>query len=688
MNSFFKLLFTLSIVFVSTQIYSQNSKTKEDSIKLKKFVDNPKNIVFTYGKNKVSASEFNKNFRKNDKPNTKYTKESVDDYLKLYSNFRLKVNDAYQKGYDTSSKYQDELLTYRKQIIKPFLLDKVMNDQLINEAYYRMQHEVRASHILILCKSDANAKDTFEAFNKIKTILEDIESKRTTFDQAAQLKSEDPSAADNKGDLGYFSAFQMVYEFENAAFNTPVGTVSKIFRTSYGYHIVKTVDIRKSKGEITCSHIFIQLNPNPSNKELNDANSKINEIYNRLQAGDDYTQMVKKFSEDQQTASKNGEMPSFSMTSYRWTEEFKEVAFALANDGDYSKPIRSQHGFHILKRISLKPIGDLKELKPTILNKINRDSRQYKNSQATYKKASKQMAIKENKKALFSAQNFLKYNNKKYFIDNQNEKFLKQPLITYSKLKKGKKAVILSINDFNTWLNNLEFKELASDVNGFYNKLYEDFKMYKTLSLYEENLETFNDSFAQVFKEYREGILLFYVQDIKIWAKSLEDTTGLKKFYEQNKQKYVFGDRYEATIYRCRNKEIAENIKKDIENGLSTDSIIRKTNKENSLNLANPKIGRFENGDDFYANYIFQSGKKENMDFLMFEDPKSPGSYILIRIHKFIPSIQKTLPEAKGPVTSDYQKYLENEWLEELKKQNPIIINQKVLDAYKNLIVN
>jgi peptidyl-prolyl cis-trans isomerase SurA len=278
--------------------------------------------LFTYGTKKVTLKEFEHGFSKNEKPGTKHTAKDVDDYLELYKKFKLKVQDAYDQGIDTTDGFKSELATYRKQIAKPYLTDKIVNDQLVKEAYERYGYEVRTSHILIRVTPDAAPADTLKALAKLNELRNDIVSGKLDFANAAETFSEDPSAKDNRGDLGFATAFQLVYEYENQAYNTTVGQVSKVFRTPFGYHILKVVDRRPTKGDMTVKHIMIQTNPNPGADEVAEAKAKIDEVYKKLQAGEKFDQLVQQYSEDVSSATNNGELPPFSMTSMLLPEQF------------------------------------------------------------------------------------------------------------------------------------------------------------------------------------------------------------------------------------------------------------------------------------------------------------------------------------------------------------------------------
>jgi peptidyl-prolyl cis-trans isomerase SurA len=636
--------------------------------------------LFNYGNKSVTSKEFYKGFSKNKDKGYVSKASEVDEYLELYKKFKLKVQDAYDQGLDTTEEFKTELATYRKQIAKPYLTDKVVNEQLVNEAYERMKYEVKASHILIVVRPFASPQDTLIALNKINAIRNKIDS-GLSFENAAVEFSEDPSAQDNQGSLGYFTAFQMIYEFENYAFNTPLGKISKVFRTEFGYHIVKVMDKRLSKGEILVRQIKIEMNPNPSQEEVLEAEAKINEVYKKLQSGEKFVSLVQQYSEDASSVLKNGELPLFSMTSVRYPENFKNTAFSLSKDGDYSNPIQTANGFHILQRISLKPIDSLSKIRGSILNKISRDSRQYRNTLAVYEKAKKMYKFKENKK--YNAL-LVKYIDDALLIGELKEDSVKmkssESAVSLFALSKSKKTY--TVRDFTKWLVEVQKPSNSKSKSSVIEQYYQAYRLQNIMEFYENDLENTNDTFAALYKEYKEGILLFTLTDKKVWSKSAEDTVGLKNFYNEHSSQYNFKDRYEATIYRCANKTIAESLKKDLENGLTMDSILKKNNRSNPLNVSNPMTGKYEQGNNQYANVIFNSGLG-NQKYLIIEDPKSIGGYVVIVVHNFLPAGKKTLNEARGSVMSDYQASLEKEWIQQLLLKYPIVVNQAAFDSIK-----
>ena len=276
------------------------------------------------------------------------SQKDLNQYLELFIGYKLKVNKAYKLGLQNSAKYQAELKSYRNQLAKNYFNDTKITEALIEEAYNRLQKEVRASHILILVDENATPEDTLKAYKKIEDIAKRANNGED-FATLAEQFSEDPSAKENKGDLGYFTAFRMVYGFENAAYNTAKGKVSKITRTRFGYHIVKVNDIRPNRGEVTVAHIMI-LKAKPEDADQGKPEKTINEIYQKIQQGEKFEDLAKQFSEDKSSSPKGGLLSKFGSGQLS-SEEFEEVAFSLAKPNDISKPFQSEFGWHIVKLI-------------------------------------------------------------------------------------------------------------------------------------------------------------------------------------------------------------------------------------------------------------------------------------------------------------------------------------------------
>ncbi len=377
------LIFSLFLIFISNSIlFGQESSDP---------------VLLTIDNKGVTKSEFEQIFWKNKKETTT-TKAELDEYMILFKKFKLKVAAAEDKGLDTTKKFKNELAGYKAQLERPYLVDTTLNEALIKEAYNRIVNEVKASHLLIEVKKNASAKDTLLAYNKILDIRKKILDKEITFDDAAVKYSTDPSAKQNKGNLGYFSAFRMVYPFENAAFNNKKGEISMPFRTQFGYHIVRTDDVRKGRGKIKVAHIMIRVTDEMPATEKENLEKKAQEIYSKIKNGEDFGKLAQEFSEDRNSARKKGEI-GWINTGETFTE-FDDAAYGLAANDEFTIPVRTPVGWHIIKRLDYKPVGSLEEMRSELKNKIQRDVRSQKTRAQFISNLKKEYGFIEDKQLL------------------------------------------------------------------------------------------------------------------------------------------------------------------------------------------------------------------------------------------------------------------------------------------------
>ncbi|MEY3505123.1 MAG: hypothetical protein RL349_1720, partial [Bacteroidota bacterium] len=333
-------------------------------------------VVMTINNKPVTKSEFLQIYTKNN-PNPSFDKDSLDRYMELFEVFKLKVAEAEALGYDTLPRLKKELEGYKKQLALPYLIDSVQNQVMVQEAYNRTATEVRCSHILVKLDPNASPKDTLVAYNRLLGLKARIE-KGEDFASVAKSKlgSEDPSVVNNGGDLGYFTAFQMVYPFEEKAYTTPVGSISEPFRTRFGYHILKVTDKRAARGTIKVAHLMISTGREAGTETRQNAEKKINEIYDSLAAGASWEKMVSAYSEDANSIKKGGELPAFgSGTSQRMVLEFEDAAFSLKKVGEISKPVKTQYGYHIIRLIEWTPVKSFESMRRELQAKVNKDER-------------------------------------------------------------------------------------------------------------------------------------------------------------------------------------------------------------------------------------------------------------------------------------------------------------------------
>ena len=302
-------------------------------------------VLITIEQEQITASEFMAIYNKNNVNIETADKKNVNEYLELFVNFKLKVHEAEYQGMDTAAKFTKEFNGYVDQLAKPYLVDKQFTEALIKEAYERSKWEIRAKHIMIQIPDNPTPQDTANAFAKANEVYAKAIAD-SVFSNVAVKYSDDPSVVKNGGDLGYFSAFRMVYPFETAAFNTPVGEIAKPIRTSFGYHIIKAVDKRPASGELKAAHIMIISNENTSPEDQKKAQDKINEIYGELEGGAEFSKLATTYSDDRGSAKKGGDLGWFG--AGRMVPVFEEEAFALQANGDYTKPFKNSVWMGIL----------------------------------------------------------------------------------------------------------------------------------------------------------------------------------------------------------------------------------------------------------------------------------------------------------------------------------------------------
>ena len=489
-------ILSVCTLLVAMNVFSQNEKT-----------------LVTINKEKTTITDFKRIYEKNLDAIESEEAKDVTNNLTLYINYKLKVEEAYLLKFDTLPSYKKEIASYKDQLAAPYLQDTTFITELVKEVYLRTKNEVKAKHILIRTLKDATPKDTLISFNKITTIRNRIINGEN-FEKVAVETSEDTSAQGNakkgvegnKGNLGYFSAFNMVASFEDAAYKTKVGAVSMPFRSKFGYHILKVDDFRAAKGEIEAAHILIS-NSTKSSK------AKINEVYKRLQNKETFAKLASEYSDDRGSKAKGGKLDKFG--TGRMVKPFEIAAFSLENEGDFSKPFKTRFGWHIVKLLKKHPIRSFAEMKQELTAKIKRSSRMQMSETAVINKLKKQYSIVENEEAK----------------DILNRKDIRT--ISKDSLQNN----IISIND-----SNIKQETFVEYLKNRRNKpiyvLFEMFKNQEILAYYKKNLVNTEPEYANVLKEYEDGLLLFELMQQKIWNKSSKDTLGLKTYFSNNKEKY------------------------------------------------------------------------------------------------------------------------------------------------------
>ena len=620
-------------------------------------------LLLTIDTDSIYLDEFERIYKKNNS-NPDLSDEALDEYLGLFVNYKLKVKEAERLGYDTAATFLRELEGYKKQLAKPYLEDNTVTEELINEAYERLKEEIRASHILIKKGTDDNPVDTAVAYRKIKDIRKRA-LKGEDFGYLAKEYSQDQSAAQNRGDLGYFSALQMVYPFENEAYNTPVGKVSNIIQTRFGYHILKVTDRRPSMGSVKVAHILVREYPgDPASLKVSNE-QKANQIYDRIKAGETFEDMARRYSDDKTTSDKGGVLPTFG--SGRMVEEFENAAFALENPGDISKPFKTSYGWHIVKLIEKQGLRSLDILKDELFTKVKGDSRSLSVKKSFVNKLKDEYNFKAYEK---NAKAVAKYLTKDFFNGTWEipNKKLDKPVLTWDGNERTQR-------DF------LEFikSNMIADAQVVPFDYVVDFRFneYKDRAIFDYEKAHLADKYpeyAHLMQEYYEGILLFNVTNDKVWEKSLIDTTGLENFYKENILKYQWDNRLKGVLYKSEDQKLAKKAK-TLAKKKYKDYILKTLNVDNALNIVAENL-TVEKGANEIVDLFDWKGKPV-------QGPIKQGDFFYVfQIEEKLPARSKEISEAKGQITADYQTYLETTWMKELHSRYKVTIKKPVL---KNL---
>jgi len=628
--------------------------------------------LFTYGPNSVSKEEFLRVYKKNSinkKPDM--SEKELKSYLDLYTLFRMKVAEANKQKLDTVSNIEHELNNYRKQLAKNYLTDEEVTNKMIKEAYDRMKENVRVEHILISCTPGT---DTVAPYRKIDSIYHAIESKKTDFETMAKTYSDDKGSKENGGDIGYFTALQTVYPFENAAFSTPVGKVSAPFKTQFGYHIIKVLNKRPDKGQVKVAQIMIQTPKSKGEEGVVAAQKRADSVEAMLKSGVSFASLVEKYSDDKYSQPDSGVLKPFG--AGRMVPAFEDAAFALKKPGDISAPVKTEYGLHIIKLIAKYPLEPYDTMYPQLKRKVENDSRAQTARDHFFNKIKEKNGFKEYKENVAEICDKLiaipdtGVNAKTVKADDY--KNMNKPVFTLA----GKNYLQ---NDFAKFFEGLTRGKINGPKNAvvhdgyslYVNNVVNDFEEHK---LVEENPD-----FKVLMEEYRDGIMLFELMDRNVWSKASKDSAGLKAFYETRKSKYMWEPGFEGSVYKFKNKAAYDTgmiILK--ENKLKDEDIAKAINTSANPDGVNIQRGRYEFSRFKDATQAELTANKTKII------PPAEGSTVytvIVAREIFNTPGQKTLEEARGYVVAEYQDYLEKQWNEKMRSQYPVKVNDAVFKS-------
>ena len=628
-------------------------------------------ILLTVENKGIQAGEFIRMYKKSIEPGKIL---DIDIYLKQFTTFKLKVADALAAGYDTTKAFRTELAGYRDQLALNYLTDTQTKEKLLQRAYQRSLTEINAWHILIALPTEASPEDTLKAWQKAIYIRDRIITGES-FESVARGTSDDKSVKINGGNLGYFSAFQMIMPFEDAAYSLKKGAISQPVRTPYGYHIITVNDKRPSKGRIKVAHIMKAVPPGTDEKEMKQAESQIDSIYNLLKAGASFNDLAKKFSDHKESAARGGELNWFGTGEI--VSDFSEAAFALTDTGSYTKPVRTLYGWHIIKLLNKKTPGSFEESRSFLESKINQS---YLNS------LSKKSFVEKLKKEYNFHVDESAY---KWFVDHTDTLII-QGLKAYDHTTIPPDNIYsfadqhVTANDFAGFLEKRGSMVITKDSLKFISRML-DLMVTDHMIDYENSiLEKKYPEFRYLMNEFHDGMLLFEISEKKVWNRLSNDSSGIRLFYEEHKKNWLSKSGIEAKVYILKQTQDGEKSltaaftrysqKQEFDNAL-----LKKFNRPNDTVLI-IKEGIWYKGDNADIDKLYW--KTGSQSFSMNSFPS------MIVIKKILEPEPLKFEKVQGEVMTSYQEYLENEWIGQLNKKYNVKIDNQVLDEVKKKLKN
>ena len=533
----------------------------------------PKPVILTLGNKAFTTDDFFQSFTKNQLSSDSAQRTDVKAYFDLYTNLKLKVLAAESEGRDTTEAFREEMNTYRKQLAQSYLTDKVLVESLAAEAYQRMQEEVNASHILMPVSEDALPADTLVAYQTTLTLRKKALA-GDDFAKLAREQSQDPTTAQNGGNLGYVTAFSVVYPLETAIYTTPTGGISQPVRTRFGYHLIKVNNRRPGRGRVRVAHILVRLSPGADEAGQKAAQERIDAAYARLQQGDPFETVCRQVSDDATSKGNGGILPLFEPG--RWVPAFEDAAFSLTKPGDYSKPVRTNYGWHIIKLIDRKGLESFTTLGPSLRQRVTTDSRADVLRQATVQRLQKEYSVQEDRATLANAltkadTNLLR--GQWQYTEPLDPTLQNKPLLTIGKPSAPEQSVY-TVNQFFAYVRQRQQPPrnpaLVSAGNTAISpdparvgsptvamrRLFDRFVGDQLITTEEANLDKKSPEFRALLNEIRDGVLLSQVMEQNVWERSMVDSTGQRQYFEQHKDQYRFPERAVATLIIARNDSL------------------------------------------------------------------------------------------------------------------------------------
>ena len=617
--------------------------------------------LFTYGGDTVTTPQFLAAYTKNNGDSN--SKDALHNYLDLYIASRLKIKEAKARGYDTLPQIVADLASLREQIAPSYLKDEAAVNKLADEAMSRAAKDIHLQHIFISFDQEG-LPDTAGALERAHAVLKKLESGEA-FATVANQFSDDPSAKENNGDVGFITAFTLPYAFENVIYKTPVGALAPLYRSKNGYHIFKNAGERPALGSLRAAQILIAFPPEADAAAKTRAKKLADSLYAVVIKGGNFAKLAARSSNDVVSAQADGQIPLFGVGEY--DAAFENAVFALPKNGAVSKPFVTAHGYHIVKRLERIPAYTNKS--DTKAAQAIREKIESSDRMAITQDALAQRVLREAhfQKSPFNEAALWAYSDS--LLDAKPLQAATNITNTTPLFKLGEKES--TVADWITYAQTFRFKSDGSGLKA-YPVLWDEFTQATALAYYKDHLETYNEAFRQQLDEFKDGNLFFEIMQRDVWNKAQEDTAALQTFFNAHAQNYVWKESADAVIFYATDIATAKLLKAQLAKApASWKGIVAKLSERVTADSARVERSQLPNGAK-------QKIQKGTITQPVINAADSTASFALI-LNLYNTPAPRSFAEAKGLVVNDYQAELERTWIAELKKKYPVVINEKEL---------
>lgn len=689
------VLFTLAL---SANIFAQQS-------------DDP--VIFEINGKNIRKSEFMKDFLRSigKDPAAEPTactyekRKALEEYVELFVNFRTKLEDAFNKGYDTVPDMIRELKGYRNELAAPYLIDSATLDNILHEAYERNHYVLHAGHILVKVGRNANPADTLAAYEEIMAIYDRVMTGEDFLSVAAEVNKrqldkagvapDDPRRQET-GDLGDFTVFDMVYPFETAAYSLEVGEISKPIRTNYGYHIIKLFEKIPFFGHATLQHIWVSASTNPEKDQ-----ARIFDAFNKIaKEGMNFGIVCRDYTDDHATADIGGLLSD--MSSRQLPPEYISVMSNM-KPGEMSSPFQTKYGWHMILLLNRDSLPQYEDMVPYYKQRLVRDNRNtkpriqfieqcklkygfvdYTKTDAPTPKGKKAPKVKQKMASLAecrAALNDSVFSKMWKFEDNMVSDM--RPLFKVADIE-------YTAVDFLKFIESRQRAEGVVDLDMYLNERYSNYINDKVFEYADKNLEKEHAEFAELLEEYRNGLMIFSYNDQMIWSKAIKDTVGLARFYAQTSSEHNIDNENDAPYFWNERARLTQ-VNIDDSSFLAPSKALKLLNKAtkkqwNKSQLTEELAKVMKHEGTFHVDELLVEKEHQNVlksnqwRYGIYEAPLSKG-YQLVRVDKLLDPCLKNLLEARGYYINDYQLFLEKQLNQELRRKYNVVIHQDVIDG-------